>query len=128
MLSDDDEIRQALSQLVGLKLTAARRAADMRVFQFGELRPATNSTLPSRENMPRGTIGEFALHIQCPWRIASHNKIITGRSDLWEPIEHPNGFLYDEWDYERDGNLQDHLIERFMADRNDLFVKAVNTE
>jgi hypothetical protein len=60
----------ALSQIIGLPLTAARRAADMRTFQFGTLRP-----------VDRGSVGDFALHVQCPWRIEGPDGIVTGRSD-----------------------------------------------
>jgi hypothetical protein len=69
LTSDEVEIRRSLTQLIGLKLAVARRAADMRVLHFGTIRPALKSDLPSRKNKPRGSIGDFALHIQCPWRI-----------------------------------------------------------
>ncbi len=51
---------KALEPLVGLPLSIARSAADMRVFHFGKVRPAANG---------KGTVGEYALHIQCPWRL-----------------------------------------------------------
>jgi hypothetical protein len=66
----------ALSQIIGLPLTAARRAGDMRTFQFGSL-----------QQVDRGSVGDFALHVQCPWRIEGPAGIITGRLDLWEPVE-----------------------------------------
>jgi hypothetical protein len=76
----------ALSQIVGLPLTAARRAADMRTFQFGTLRPVDG-----------GSVGDFALHVQCPWRIEGPSGIITGRLDLWEQVE--DNVPFDEnWD------------------------------
>jgi hypothetical protein len=101
---DREAILRALAPLVGLPVASTHRAADMRIFHFGALRPA-----------PRGgTIADYGLHIQCPWRLEGPEGLVTGRSDLWEPrsgtdIAAPE-FDWDAWDYERDGNLQDERI------------------
>src|SRR5262252_4212631 len=89
----------ALSQLVGLPLTAARRAADMRVFQFGTLRPVN-----------RGSVGDFALHVQCSWRIEGPDGIVTGRLDLWEPLD-----VNAPFDETKSPNLQDARLEQWLA-------------
>jgi hypothetical protein len=99
------QVVTTLSQIIGLPLTAARRAADMRTFQFGTLRP-----------VERGSVGDFALHVQCPWRIEGPNGIITGRLDLWEPVE-DNIPCDDKWDYEESPNLQDARLERWLAEQ-----------
>jgi hypothetical protein len=70
------EISTYFHSIVGLRLAVVNRAADLRVFQFGTL----------REDAGR-TRADFALHIQCPWRLEQGSHIITGRSDLWEPAE-----------------------------------------
>ena len=71
----DEQVLTHLRLLVGLKLSVARRAADLRNFQFGPMRAVEG-----------GTLGEWALHVQCPWRIEGPDgNIVTGRSDLWEP-------------------------------------------
>src|SRR6266849_1572963 len=75
------QVIAALSQIIGLPLTATRRAADMRTFQFGTLRP-----------VDRGSVGDFALHVQCPWRIEGPDGIVTGRMDPWEPLEENSPF------------------------------------
>ena len=105
----------ALSQIVGLPLTAARRAADMRTFQFGTLRP-----------VDRGLVGDFALHVQCPWRIEGPDGIVTGRLDLWEPVE-DNTTFDENWSYERSPNLQDARMERWLAD-NDGFLGVTGVD
>jgi hypothetical protein len=128
LTSDEVEIRRSLTQLIGLKLAVARRAADMRVLHFGTIRPALKSDLPSRKNKPRGSIGDFALHIQCPWRIESDNRILTGRSDLWEPVDRPEGSSYVDWDYENDGNLQDQLIAQFISNNDNLLVETISVQ
>jgi len=94
-----------LSPLIGLKLSIARRAADMRVLQFGMIREIENG----------GTVGEYALHIQCPWRIDGLERVVTGRGDLWEPLETGDDFDWESWDYETSENLQDHQIGKLLG-------------
>ena len=72
MTNVDSEITRALHPLVGLKFSGAGFAADMRTFQFGEL-----------VKSGKRTIGKYALHVQCPWRIEHAGKILTGRSDWY---------------------------------------------
>jgi hypothetical protein len=111
------QVIEVLSQLVGLRLTVARRAADMRTFQFGDLRP-----------VDRGTVGEFALHVQCPWRIEGPIGIVTGRLDLWEPLDEQ--VPYDEkWHYDESPNLQDARMEHWFAENKAaLVVKDVDAD
>lgn len=89
---------EILSSLIGLELSRANRAADMLTLQFGNLTVLTNNK----------SVGEIALHIQCPWRIESASEIITGRTDLWEPAS-TDSFDWETWHYE-DGNLQDYKM------------------
>lgn len=105
----------ALSRIVGLPLSAARRAADMRTFQFGKLRP-----------VERGTVGDFALHVQCPWRIEGPEGIVTGHSDLWESAESDAPFD-ENWDYEKSPNLQDAQLAEWMA-QTQLLVESVDAD
>lgn len=95
------QVEQHLRPLVGLPLSVARRAADLRNFQFGAMRA-----------VERGTVGEWALHIQCPWRIEGPEGIVTGRSDLWKPTETPVD--WDSWDYEQ-GNVQDQRMLEWLG-------------
>lgn len=99
-----DQIASQLHPLLGLKLSIARRAADLRGFHFGPIK-----------RVERGTAGDYALHIQCPWRLEDQNGIITGRTDLWEPAVDNPDIDWREWDYEKDGNLQDKLIESILG-------------
>lgn len=97
----------------------------MRIFHFGTMRPAAPSDIPALKDKPRGSVGDFALHIQCPWRFETDNEILTGRSDLWEPVQRPEDFSYDEWDYERDGNLQDQRIDHLFSTSDNPVVTSV---
>jgi hypothetical protein len=99
-----NEITARLQPLIGLKLSIARRAADMRVLHFGRIRAVKD-----------GTTGDYALHIQCPWRLEGPQGIVTGRSDLWEPAEDSPDIDWDTWDYDENENLQDRQIGALLA-------------
>ena len=99
-----DQIASQLRPLIGLKLSIARRGADMRGFHFGPIKRVKN-----------GTVGDYALHIQCAWRLEDQNGIITGRTDLWEPAENTPDFDWDKWDYDKDENLQDSRLSSILG-------------
>ena len=86
--------QHALSTIIGLPLTIAREAADMTVFHFGEIRP---------HHTGRGTVGSYALHVQCSWRFVDATGIVTGYSDRFSPPDENSEVDPDDW---RAGNLQ----------------------
>jgi hypothetical protein len=100
-----DVIIQQLHPLIGLPLSIVGRAADMRMFQFGAIQSDDESTF-----------GQYALHVQCAWRIEGPDGIVTGRSDLWEPVEIGPEFDWDTWHYDKSENLQDRKIARLLED------------
>jgi hypothetical protein len=81
MTTTATEILKHLKPLIGLKLSIARRAASLSNFQFGPVRAVDG-----------GTLGEYALHVDCPWRIERPHGIMTGWLDLWEPAEETPDF------------------------------------
>jgi hypothetical protein len=100
--------------LIGLRLSIVRRAADMLVVHFGEIRPHPSG---------RGTVGDYAFHVQCPWRFDGPAGTITGRDDLWEyagPGERP-----DDWSHEDGHSLQDQRFGHFF-DRDESTRSWVN--
>jgi hypothetical protein len=103
MKSVSEIILAQVKPIIGLQLAYARRAADMRNFGFGKIRAIEG-----------GSVADYALHVQCPWRIESSEGIVTGRSDLCEPIERIDGEDYESWDYDQ-GNLQDVLIGELLG-------------
>lgn len=105
MIATEQEIMLQLQPIVGLKLSVARLAASMRGFHFGRMR-----------EVPGGTVGEYALHIQCPWRMEGPNGIVTGSSDLWEPAYDDPDIDWDTWDYDAyGGNLQDRRLAELLG-------------
>ncbi len=80
----------------------------MLVLHFGDIR-----THPSGD----GTIGAYALHVQCPWRIDGPVGIVTGRDDLWEysgPGQRPR-----HWSYEDGLSLQDRQFAVLIGTRDE---------
>jgi hypothetical protein len=80
----------AFDVLIGLRLSIVRRAADMLVLHFGDIRPHSSG---------EGTVGAYALHVQCPWRFDGPSGTVTGRDDLWVyagPGERPENWSYDD--------------------------------
>jgi hypothetical protein len=96
-----DEILAHLQPLVGLPLSIARRASSMRVLHFGAVRPVA-----------RGTVGEYALHISCSWRLDGPEGIVTGWSDLWA---YPGPRAPDDWDWEDGPNVQDERLGALLG-------------
>ncbi len=129
MLENNNQVHLegCLQVLVGLPLSIARDIAGMKVFHFGKI-----VSHPSG----RGTVGAYALHIQCPWRIVDEETIITGTSDRFlEPAE---GTEVNDDDH-KSGNLQlikiAYLLKGYDAETNSfvnateqLVVIAVNTD
>lgn len=109
-----DTIIRHLEPLIGLRLAVARRAADMRVLHFGQMC-----------DVDGGTVGDYAMHIQCPWRLEGPTGIVTGRSDLWEPIQPMGDGSRATWTYES-GNLQDLRMQAFLGGRDATTGSAAN--
>ena len=74
-----EELERALSPLVGMPMWVGHRAADMQMFQLGDRRSAKNHRGETRE------VGEYALHLQCAWRIRGPQGIVVGSGDLYYP-------------------------------------------
>jgi hypothetical protein len=107
------EIGQSLSKLISLPLSIARDAADMKNFQFGAIRPHPSG---------KGTVGSFALHIQCPWRLTQDEHIVTGADDYWEPAEADGEVDLEDW---RGGNLQRKRLSEILSGASELVVRSV---
>ena len=93
-----EEIERATRVLVGLPLLPPSRAANMMMFGFGKLVTQLN-----RHGIPVD-IPEFSLHVQCHWRIITHDPkptIVVGSRDLYYPADptvdpEDENFHYDE--------------------------------
>jgi hypothetical protein len=83
-------IQQALAPIVGLPLRCIGRAANLLWLHFGEMRSAGTRGGGTK------TVGEWAIHVQCPWRICRHGHIVVACQDYYCS---PGGeALDDDWD------------------------------
>jgi hypothetical protein len=69
-VEDRERAQSALRQLVGLPLVASGLAASMPTWQFGELRSLAGRT-------GKRIVGDFALHVQCPWRLVAGGAVVV---------------------------------------------------
>ena len=94
------------SVLIGKPLWRCTRAADMACFQFGARHKS--KTFDGRDC----EVGDYALHIQCSWRIIRGDEILVGKEDLYEPDAAASDAVFD-W---RKANLQDARVRKLFAD------------
>ena len=125
-LTGDPSLRasamEALGVLSGMSLWVSNRAVDMEMFQFGQRHEGTDKRgQPTRW-------GDYALHVQCPWRIVDPDHIIVGYQDVYRSLTgvHLEGL---EWDVQG-GNLRDRrLTELFdRSGMGPLVVEAVEVD
>lgn len=69
-------------------------------------------------------IGEFALHLQCPWRLTNENEIIVGNGDLYQQADEKAA--YDEnYDYLKfNANLRDVKLDKLIKDKSIKIISA----
>jgi len=99
----DSDIQRSLSALVGLPLWALGRAADLAWFEFGDRRTVLGHL--GKEKL----VGDYALHIQCPWRMTRGDKIITGRGDIFCTPEESEDPTPADFDWQK-GNRFDRIV------------------
>jgi hypothetical protein len=124
-----EQIEERLSVLVGIPLRYMGRAATMLWVGFGDYVVVSDLNGEKRE------VAEYALHLQCPWRLIEPRGIITGATDLFHASEEPYRELEDgEWDKKVGDHLYvtlcDARIEAFFAEHGDdtLIVESVTAD
>ncbi len=107
------EIDEQVRRLVGLPLRYWGRAADMATLGFGEIVNRESSSPRSRGKLVE--VPEFALHIQCHWRIVRDGGILVGYADWqWPPAGSAVAYLdFDAPDAPR--NRRDDLVDAFVG-------------
>jgi hypothetical protein len=116
------EVESATSVLIGKPLWICRRAADMATFQFGR-------RFETRDFFGRPSkVGEYALHVQCAWRIAEDDHVLVGNCDLYYPAdyEHTRGDVLDDFDWDHSPNRRDKLLAAlFEGGKREFVVQEV---
>jgi hypothetical protein len=109
MRHDPATIESALAPLVGLPLWASGRAADLQWFQLGAQHLVTVQHGPTKGT--ERTVGDYALHVQCAWRISGPTGIVVASRDRYVPAGDPDKEP-PEWRWDRPGaNRCDQRIE-----------------
>lgn len=101
------EIEKKVAQLVRCAIWGWGRASDLASFQFGLKREVKDFRGRTK------TVGEYALHVQCAWRITRGEEIAVGHRDLYYP---PSGDNPDkDFDWGPAGtNRRDQLLDEIF--------------
>ncbi len=116
-----DAIISELGKLVGLKLQYAERACDLFWLGFGDIvqiirRGRTEET------------AEYALHIQCSWRITLGNKIVVASRDFYYPNSQWDE-KNEDFDWDIHGNNRfDERIKTFIKDNRQIKVLQIDSD
>jgi hypothetical protein len=106
-----EQIERHLQQLTELRLSKTTRAANMECLKFGHLLETNNAGQQIE-------IGEFALHLQCPWRFTNNTKILVGSFDLYEPADE-NAEYDEDFDWDKSNvNLRDVKLQQLIETQN----------
>lgn len=110
-----EQVKRALEALIGKPLWSSGRAADLEWFQFGQRR-----TVTSRGKTKE--VGEYALHVQCAWRIRHADEVVVGSSDLYHPPEESDE-RKEDFDWQPLGsNRRDNRIAAIFEDETRQFL------
>jgi hypothetical protein len=102
-----EAIRSQIGKLIGLNLRYAGRASNLFWLGFGEMISVTRRGKTEE-------LAEYALNIQCSWRITKDNKILVGSRDFYSPRTGWNE-ENDDFDWDVQGNNRfDERIESFI--------------
>ena len=89
----------------------------MATFDFGE-----RKTVPALRGETR-EVGEYALHVQCAWRVTTQDRVIVGNRDLYYPADYRQGEeVSPSFDYEKDYNRRDKLLTSLFENGTREFV------
>ncbi len=113
--------------MVGLPLESSGRAASIQWFSFGAVRLVGDYR---RGKKAKREVGEYALHVQCQWRLVGPPGIIVGSDDKYFPAGDP---YVDDPDFDDDkpgASRRDERVAHFFAERasDPLVVETVSAD
>ena len=106
------QIDNPTSVLIGKPLWRCTRAAEMACFQFGARHLRRDFFDKDCE------VGDYALHVQCSWRIIRSDEILVGKEDLYQPQDQATSDPVFDW---KKANLQDARVRKLFADNQRQF-------
>ena len=113
------QIETALRPLIGMPLWAIGRASTLEWFIFGVPREVIDHKQQAK------MIGEYALHIQCAWRVVNSKCVVVGSQDRYVPSGDPDQEIDDfDWDVEG-ANRCDEQVAQLLNNKKSLVVIGV---
>jgi hypothetical protein len=109
MTSMKQDLENALQVLVDLPLWPAGRAADLAWFAFGNRRTVKGWKNHQKE------VGDYALHVQCAWRITFGDSVLTGRDDIFCTPEESDEPTPSNFNWQK-GNRFDRIVQQLFFD------------
>ena len=126
-LMDRNKITVNLNRIVNKKLSYFRRSLDLVCIGFGDL------TLEYDRHNNKCFVGEYALHIQCPFRVIKNDEIVLNSNDIYlSPEQDGIANLDDQnsclFDFNAKALELDNEVVTGVClnDNNDLFVFTQN--
>lgn len=117
---DTNLVIRELKKIIGFPLRNAGRACDVIWFGFGNL--------INKEDKRCGglrEVAEFALHIQCSWRLTSFEKIIVGSADKYIPSSEIKNYNNFDWDIQGANRCDEQLKGLFLNQSTELIVENI---
>jgi len=109
-----EEVQKAIAPLIGQPLWALGRAVDLAWFEFGRRRTVTGWKGETRE------VGDYALHVQCAWRITLGEKVLVGRGDIFCPPEETDEPTTPDFDWQK-ANRFDRIVKKLFENESRQF-------
>ena len=105
----DHQAEAAFAPLAGLTAWGFARASAMLTVQFGDARALSDGDR-------RRTVGTYALHVSCAWRLTDNGTIAVASGDLFTPVDPDADLETFDWDVPG-ANWWDARMEAFFAAR-----------
>src|SRR5690349_7130384 len=110
----EDDIVQALHPLVGQVLWNAGRTTNLEWFHFCQKREVQGRL--GEVNL----VGEYALHVQCAWRVTNRRVIVVASGDRFFPAGYPFEDIQDfDWDAPGSNRCDEKVGLLFSPERHD---------
>ena len=113
-----NEIQDAVGTLVGMPLWSLGRAADLAWFQFGSRRSV-------KDWKEKEKVGDYALHVQCPWRITLGESVVIGRGDIFCRPEEREEPTPADFDWQKSNRFDRIVRQLFEKESLQFMVQAV---
>ena len=116
-----NDVQNAVGALVGMPLWSLGRAADLAWFEFGSRRTVKDWKGKEKE------VGDYALHVQCPWRIRLGDSIVVGRGDIFCTPEETSEPTPADFDWQKANRFDRVVLELFQNESRQFTVRAVES-